>query len=111
MKPKVASASFDSKGNYLMVGCLGGLGQVIARYMIERGARHLTFLSRSGASSPDAELAFLELRRQGIDARIVHCDITVKEELQNAVDQACSEQIVKGIVHAAMIEKVRDRPA
>lgn len=35
----------DNSAAYLLVGRLGGLGRLIARYMVQQGARDLIFLS------------------------------------------------------------------
>ncbi|KAF5021541.1 hypothetical protein F66182_6423 [Fusarium sp. NRRL 66182] len=44
-----------SSGNtHVLVGGLGGIGRSVARLLVERGVRHLVFLSRSGDSRPEA---------------------------------------------------------
>lgn len=50
--------TFDLNVAYIMVGCLGGIGRNIATWMVDRGARHLIFLSQSGEDNPgSAEIA------------------------------------------------------
>jgi hypothetical protein len=50
-----ASASnrvvLDGSASYLLVGGLGGLGRSVAVYMVQHGARNLTFLSRSAVTT------------------------------------------------------------
>ncbi len=43
---------FDVKpdGSYLITGAFGGYGKVLARWLVDCGARHLVLTSRSGAS-------------------------------------------------------------
>ncbi|KAL7931073.1 putative polyketide synthase [Trichoderma chlorosporum] len=71
----------EPNGTYLLTGGLGGLGRSIAELLVSNGARHLAFVSRSGASSAAAK-AFLEsLQSRGIDARAYAVDICNKSEL------------------------------
>ena len=98
--------SFDPEANYLLVGCLGGLGRSIARWMAERGARHLTFISRSGASSVEAAATIRDLEDMGVQTKIFQCSITERSELLAAVRQTSNAIPIKGVLHAAMVEGV-----
>ncbi|KAI1090751.1 hypothetical protein F5B19DRAFT_306371 [Rostrohypoxylon terebratum] len=53
---------FDSEKVCLLVGCFGGLGRSLSRWMATRGARNFVFLSRSGCDKPDAADLVLSLR-------------------------------------------------
>ena len=48
-RPNTAFALRED-GTYLVTGGLGGLGLKVARWLVDRGARHLVLLGRSGAS-------------------------------------------------------------
>ncbi len=75
--------------------------------MVEQGAKHLTFLSRSGFNSPEADLIVDDLRKQGVEIDIIKCDVTIKEEVTAAVERASSKRPIKGVIHAAMVLDVR----
>jgi NAD(P)-dependent dehydrogenase (short-subunit alcohol dehydrogenase family) len=75
--------------------------------MVEHGAKHLTFLSRSNVNHPEAELMADDLRNRGVEIDIIKCDVTIKEEVTAAVGQASSERMIKGVLHAAMVLEVR----
>ena len=75
--------------------------------MVEHGAKHLTFLSRSGINSPEADLMVDELQKQGVEVDIIRCDITVKEQVVAAVEKASSKRTIRGVLHAAMVLEVR----
>ena len=47
VEPDILRARSDASSNYILVGCLGGIGQRLSRWMVERDARCLTFLVRS----------------------------------------------------------------
>ena len=50
-----------SDGCYLITGAFGGYGKVLARWLVDAGARHLVLTSRSGASNPEAAEFVAEL--------------------------------------------------
>lgn len=94
------AVSFRSDGTYLLVGCLGGLGRCLARFMVERGARHLTFLGRSGADSKAAAAMVDSLRARGCAVHVVRGDVSNKEDVARAV--AAAGVPVYGMVQGAM---------
>ncbi len=42
------TTKFSAEKSYVMVGCLGGLGRSLSKWMMSRGARKFVFLGRSG---------------------------------------------------------------
>jgi NAD(P)-dependent dehydrogenase (short-subunit alcohol dehydrogenase family) len=46
---------------YLIAGGLDGIGRSIARWLVDRGARHLILLSRSGPKQAATQKLLLEL--------------------------------------------------
>lgn len=47
---------------YVIVGGLGGIGRSLAMLHAQHGAKNLAFISRSGASSPEAKATMAELK-------------------------------------------------
>ncbi|KAB8229925.1 type I polyketide synthase [Aspergillus alliaceus] len=70
---------------YLLVGGLGGVGRSLASWMVERGARHLIFLSRSAGDSRQDRSFVCELEAQGCSATLVRGDVAVLEDVQTAI--------------------------
>ena len=93
-------AKFKSEGTYLLVGCLGGLGRCLARWMVDNGARNLTFIGRSGASSKEAATFVTDLRARGVTVHVVYGDVSVKADVERAV--AAAGVPVLGMVQGAM---------
>lgn len=91
---------FRPNASYLMVGCLGGLGCSIARWMVRNGAKHFIFLSRSGARSQEAMnlLNYLESQDDGF-VEVVKGDVSKKEDVRRAIQSAKCP--VKGVIQAA----------
>ena len=48
--------------SYLMIGCLGGLGRSLSKWMVRRGAHNFVFLGRSGLDKPVAQTLIHDLR-------------------------------------------------
>ncbi|OJI87738.1 hypothetical protein ASPTUDRAFT_61784 [Aspergillus tubingensis CBS 134.48] len=96
---------FDSSGAYLLVGGLGGLGRSISTWMVERGARHLIYLSRS-AGTTDAHLEFSEeLASMGCRASFVQGTVLNLADVTKAITQAHGH--LRGIFQMSMV--LRDR--
>ncbi|EJP66434.1 polyketide synthase, putative [Beauveria bassiana ARSEF 2860] len=88
-------------GAYLFVGGLGGLGRAVATWLVEYGARHLVFLSRSAESSADAADFREELNQLSCHATLVAGDVAKLQDVERAI-QAAKMPIV-GILQASMV--------
>ncbi|KAI9642576.1 Reducing polyketide synthase boa9 [Ciborinia camelliae] len=97
---KKKSIAFKSNGAYLLVGCLGGLGRCLARHMVEKGARHLIFLGRSGEDRPEAASMIKDFRNDGITVDVVKGDVTCISDVQKAVSFAAGP--ILGVVQGVM---------
>lgn len=95
---------FDPAGSYILTGGVGGLGRSIATWMVEHGARHLTFLSRTSGVSDTSTALFTELEKMGCSIKAVTGHVDRREDVEAAVDQ--SECPVKGVLHLAMVLRV-----
>lgn len=89
--------------SYFLPGGLGGLGRAIAVWMAEHGARHLVFLSRSGAKNVD-QAFFKELGALDCTAQVFTGDIAKLNDVKRAVDQAAKP--VAGVMQMAMVLRV-----
>lgn len=106
MRPKVNSQEFDPEATYLMAGGLGGLGRSMSLWMAERGAKHLTFLSRSGDANPWANTIIQDLAALGATTEIVKCDILQLDSVESVIKQISKQRSIKGLVHFAMVRDV-----
>lgn len=101
-----ANTLFSQNSTYLIAGGLGGIGRSIAAWMVERGARYLILLSRTGPREPVN--TFLEdLKATGARVETPACDITDKKSLQCVLDHcACIMPPIKGCIQASMVLSV-----
>lgn len=100
-KGSVSVVEFRPDASYLITGGLGGLGLVVARWMVERGARHLVLLSRSKASD-SAEQAVAAVREMGCEVLTWQADVAHEDEVA-LVFMKIRESLssLRGIIHAA----------
>ncbi|KAF2233362.1 hypothetical protein EV356DRAFT_448529 [Viridothelium virens] len=95
--------SFSSSATYILVGCLGGLGQTISSWMADRGARHLVHLSRSMKQSSAVTVGLEKLSNRGVDVKVIPCDVTVKDEVFAVIKKCSKDRKVRGVLHAAAV--------
>lgn len=110
MVPAVPRARFDPEAQYVLTGGFGGLARAIIDWMVERGARHLLVLSRSGASSPESKSFIGRLAAKGVEIRPVICDVANNEAVSSIITSANATRAIKGIVHAAVSYEVSCNP-
>jgi NADPH:quinone reductase-like Zn-dependent oxidoreductase/NAD(P)-dependent dehydrogenase (short-subunit alcohol dehydrogenase family) len=98
------SLKLDPDATYLIVGGLGGLGRSLAREFVACGARHIAFLSRSGAATAEATEVLGELSSQGVLARAYRVDVADEASFLATMEQ-CSRELpaVRGVVQMAMV--------
>ncbi|KAH0524691.1 hypothetical protein TsFJ059_007167 [Trichoderma semiorbis] len=102
---KSLEESLESDGTYLLTGGLGGLGRSIAELLVSNGARHLAFVSRSGASSDVAKAFLKDLQSRDIDARAYSVDICNKSELDCLIKDVISLDMppIRGVFQCAAV--------
>ncbi|WP_395067677.1 SDR family NAD(P)-dependent oxidoreductase [Paraburkholderia silvatlantica] len=94
----------DASGAYLLMGGTGGLGFATARWMVARGARHITLASRSGTLGEAARAEVARWQEElGVKTRVVSCDVTNAAAVEALVAQiAALGTPLKGVLHSAM---------
>ena len=99
---KVADDIFtiDKTASYLLAGGLGGIGTVIARHLVENGARRIVCFSRNPGSRPEDRDAIREFESMGCEVVLVKGDMVSKDDIFRAVKQAPN---LKGILHSPML--------
>ncbi|KAJ4364877.1 hypothetical protein N0V95_000627 [Ascochyta clinopodiicola] len=90
----------DHTASYLLAGGLGGIGTVIARHLVENGARRIVCFSRNPGSRPEDKDTIRELESMGCEVVLVKGDMVNKDDVYNAVRQAPN---LKGILHSPML--------
>ncbi|KAF7868684.1 hypothetical protein EAF04_005214 [Stromatinia cepivora] len=100
----VTPAQFDSDARYILVGGLSSLGRSIVRFMSDRGARDFVVWSRSGSKnlSPEAKALIDELAAKGVHVHPVTCDVSDREQVMQAIQDASYNGAVRGVFNFAV---------
>ena len=87
---------------HLVTGGLNGFGLETARWLVDRGARHLLLVGRSGASHPDAQAAVDTFRAAGVQVEIAGVDIADEPAVSSLfLKLPLTMPPLAGVVHAA----------
>ncbi|KAI1075939.1 lovastatin nonaketide synthase [Whalleya microplaca] len=99
------SIRFSPNDVYLLVGCLGGLGRSLTNWMMDHGAKHFAFISRSGEDKKEAARLIKDITAAGAVTRVFRGDAAKVSIVQGVVDTITKEEgkKIKGVVHAAMV--------
>ncbi|KAK0385887.1 hypothetical protein NLU13_7064 [Sarocladium strictum] len=91
--------------SYLLVGGLGGLGRSVASWLVDHGAKHLVFLSRSGggisSSNPETRGLVEELGASGCSVQLVKGSVAIRSDVDRAIKEAKAP--VAGIIQMSMV--------
>ncbi|MBL8150709.1 MAG: type I polyketide synthase, partial [Blastocatellia bacterium] len=101
LKDRVLKIS--SKGSYLITGGTGGLGLLVAEWLVKKGARSIVLVSRSGINEATQEVT-KKLTTSGAKVVVKNADVTNRDEvgqLLNDIDKDFPP--LCGIIHAAAI--------
>lgn len=101
-KPKTVELSITENASYLITGGLGGLGLVLATWLVEKGAKHLVLCSRSGISNDAMAAAVEKLEQAGTTVLTLSVDVSKETEIAhlfNTISAQCPP--LHGIIHAA----------
>jgi acyl transferase domain-containing protein len=88
------------EGSYLVTGGTGGIGLVLARWLVDCGARDLTLMGRR-APSPHVDRVVEELRSMGAEVSVARGDVTRREDVQRVVAESSRRRPLLGVIHAA----------
>ena len=99
-----STVKLDAYATYVLVGGLGGLGRSLSNLLVDLGARHLCFISRSGSKSHESRKLIEDLGKRQVHTAVYSCDITDKEHLAEVFHQ-CSQTLprIRGVFQCAMV--------
>ena len=97
-----AMTGIRADATYLLVGGLGGLGLLTARWLADAGARRLVLASRRGVAEGEAAAALVALRADGVDVRVTRLDVTDAGAVAGLLAQIDAEgPRLRGVFHLA----------
>ncbi|TLD14471.1 hypothetical protein PspLS_11221 [Pyricularia sp. CBS 133598] len=97
---------FPAQATYLIAGGLGGLGREIARWMVDRGARHFLFLNSHGVDKNQAEVVGFLKEMDNLSVKHLEpvCDCSDYPVLETVLKDAAAAGFppVRGCIQGAM---------
>lgn len=102
----VRELDLNPNASYLLVGGLGGLGRAVATWMVEKGARHLIFMSRSAGKSAKDEAFFHELESQHCCVQAFPGSVVSLADVEEVVKMASKP--IRGVLQMSMV--LKDKP-
>src|SRR6185312_2464240 len=101
-RPPIAEVGIRPDGMYLVTGGFGAFGLATARWLVRNGARHLTLVGRSGATSPQARAQISAFAQAGVHVIEEHVDVAEFAAVSALVSRAHRPDIpLRGVYHAA----------
>jgi NADPH:quinone reductase-like Zn-dependent oxidoreductase/NADP-dependent 3-hydroxy acid dehydrogenase YdfG len=91
---------------YVLAGGLGGLGRSLAKLMVDSGAKHLVFLSRSGPGSAAAQSISEDFGPRGVIVEFYGCDVTDVESVSRVFATIAKNALwppIRGIIQSAAV--------
>ncbi|EKG12367.1 Beta-ketoacyl synthase [Macrophomina phaseolina MS6] len=102
--PRTPQVEVRSDATYILAGGLGGICREIGRWLAEKGAQNLVFLSRSAASGEENKAYIANLRKTyGTNALAFNCDVGDRESLKSGLEHISHLPPIRGCVTGAMV--------
>jgi acyl transferase domain-containing protein/NADPH:quinone reductase-like Zn-dependent oxidoreductase/NADP-dependent 3-hydroxy acid dehydrogenase YdfG/acyl carrier protein len=92
------TATFDPESDYLITGAFGGLGQAVAEWMVEHGARRLILAGARLGERADGLKARLEAL--GCEVELVEADLADAAAAARLAGDAAASGRLRGAIHA-----------
>jgi NADPH:quinone reductase-like Zn-dependent oxidoreductase len=100
---RLESLLLQQDGSYLLIGGFGGIGRSLALWMVERGAKHLIFVSRRSTLSTKASELVNLLEAQNVSVRVLTCDVSDEEKFTQGLRELLSHMPpLRGVINSAM---------
>ncbi|KAL8818356.1 MAG: hypothetical protein Q9223_002991 [Gallowayella weberi] len=99
--PAVKELRLRADVSYLSAGGLGGLGRSTASWLVENGAKHLIFLSRSAGKVSDNDPFVEELAAQGCSVQMFSGSVANAADVAKVVSSAAKP--IAGVLQASMV--------
>ncbi|CAL8143538.1 unnamed protein product [Orchesella dallaii] len=100
---KIHTPMFNKNSTYLITGGLGGIGFVVCKWMVEKGAKHVVLAGRSSPSISFQEV-INEMKLKGANIIPVQLDVGNFEQCRNLIQiklEVLGLPPLRGIMHAA----------
>ncbi|MCB0190966.1 MAG: SDR family NAD(P)-dependent oxidoreductase [Anaerolineae bacterium] len=94
-----AKLMIQDDATYLITGGLGGLGLLVAQWLVSQGAKNLILLGRN-RPTPDAQSRIDALTQTGAHVTVVQADVTDIAQVDDVLSEIDETTPLRGIIHA-----------
>ncbi|KAH8655791.1 hypothetical protein BX600DRAFT_384985 [Xylariales sp. PMI_506] len=102
--PQHNTALLEPNATYIIIGGTGGIGRSLTKRMIQRGARNIVLLSRSGKVSEVLSILIEQEIAKGANVLVKVCDVSKASSVNTVVaDIKATLPPIRGVIHAAMV--------
>jgi NADP-dependent 3-hydroxy acid dehydrogenase YdfG/acyl carrier protein len=98
---EVSAPGLQGDGTILITGGTGGLGALLARHLVEQGARRLLLVSRSGLKAQGARELKGSLEELGAKVRVAACDVADGAQLEGVIARIPKAYPLSAVIHTA----------
>ena len=96
--------TLDANGTYLITGGASGFGLMLAEWLVEKGARHLVLLSRSGHKFAADYSIVEQMEQRGAEVYSMQLDITDAQAVAGVVKYVRTNlPPLRGVIHSAAV--------
>lgn len=94
----------NPNGSHVITGAFGGFGLETAKWLVDRGARHLVMIGRRGAVTSEAQSVLADFAARGVNVMARSCDVGERRALDKLFQKMAAKlPPVCGVMHAAMV--------
>ncbi|MBD2519332.1 SDR family NAD(P)-dependent oxidoreductase [Nostoc sp. FACHB-973] len=91
----------QSDATYLITGGFGGLGLLVAEWLVEQGVRHLVLMGRR-TPDDEAKAAVSKLEQIGAQISVVQADVSQSQQVAKVIAEiTASMPPLRGVIHSA----------
>jgi NADPH:quinone reductase-like Zn-dependent oxidoreductase/surfactin synthase thioesterase subunit/NAD(P)-dependent dehydrogenase (short-subunit alcohol dehydrogenase family)/aryl carrier-like protein len=99
-----ATLDLPRDATYLVAGGTSGFGLETARFLADKGARHIALVSRNGLAGDAEREKVRALEKSDVEVSVFNADIANLEEVRRVVDQCHLETApLRGVFQSAMV--------
>ncbi len=104
VRPAAAPFKVNPSGTHVITGAFGGFGLATAKWLVERGARHLVLIGRRGAATEEAKSALADFAARGVSVHAAACNVADRRAMEKLFEHVdATMPPIVGVLHAAMV--------
>lgn len=92
-----------SDATYILIGGTGGLGRSMTRWMVEKGAKNIVLISRSGSATGKVKDLVDDMTALGANILVKPCNVVNRTQVDGLIASLKELPPIRGVVHGTMV--------